>query len=261
MKKLLGKKGGDRFFYYPTRIGPHNPKDYGYEMESVKFSSRDGTKLHGWFLPARGGKKAHATVVFSHGNAGSMGYHFGFITWLVNEGYHVLMYDYRGFGFSEGKPERSGMIEDVLAAMRYVKTRKEVDPNRLVSFGHSLGGAKSIAALGKEKVSGLRAVISHAGFSSYTEMARVMGGEVGANVVGDEWAPRDWVSKIGVPLLIIHGEKDGVVPFAHGEELFARAGEPKTFFRVQGGDHQRSLVMNDGAYRKKVLQWLAKVLN
>ena len=89
----------------------------------------------------------------------------------------------------------------------------------------------------------------------------VIAGKVGGNLVTDEGAPKDSVMKIApVPLLIVHGTNDEVVPVAQGRQLFAAAAGPKTLFEVKGGHHGDSLTRNDGAYRKKVLAWLAEQL-
>jgi len=257
---VLGKDGGNQLFYFPTHDVPATPKDWGYKYEDVDFKSKDGTVLHGWFVPVQG-KKVKATVVFSHGNAGSIGHHLGFIMWFVDEGYNVLTYDYRGFGKSAGKVDRRGMVDDVRAAFDYVGKRADVNSERLVSFGHSLGGANSLAALAEAPVKGLSAVITDAAFSSYRAMAQTIAGEVGANLVTDEWAPQDAIAKISpVPLLIVHGTKDSVVPVAQGRLLFKAAREPKTMFEVKDGHHGDSLVRNNGAYRKKLLAWLDATL-
>ncbi len=255
---LLGRNGGNQLFYFPTRDEPATPKTWGYGYDEVDFKSKDGTALSGWYVPAAGKHrgKAKATVVFSHGNAGSMGHHLGFCMWLVAEGYNVFLYDYRGYGKSGGRVDRRGMIDDVRAAFGQVAMLPGAG-SRLVAMAHSLGGAKSIVALAEGPVRGLRAVVTDAAFSSYQAMARKIGGEAGVRLVSDELAPKDFVGKLApVPLLVIHGTADGVVPFAQGTELFAAAREPKTLFAVQGGGHGNALIVNNNEYRKKLLQWL-----
>jgi len=260
-ERFLGKNAGNRFFYYPTKTGPYPPDQYGFEFEDVTFPSEDGVKLHGWFIKAPKVKIPKGTVVFSHGNTGAVGYHVGFASWLIKGGYQVLLYDYRGFGKSEGKLDREGMLKDVRSAFAYLKTRKDVDQNKLISFGHSLGGAKSIAALGQKSVEGLRAVISLAGFASYKDMARIVGGELGADLVSDDHSARDFIEKLSpVPLMIVHGENDRVVPVGQGEILYGKAKGPKTFLKVEKGGHNDALSLNGGAYQKKVLVWLDEVL-
>lgn len=255
-KQVLGPKGGNQLFYFPTRDEPSTPANWGYKFENASFKSGDGTPLNGWFIPARAAK-AKATVVFSHGNAGSMSYHIGFVNWLVESGYNVLMYDYRGFGKSGGTVDRRGMIDDVKAAFAYASKRADVDSNRLVSYGHSLGGAKSVTALGESRVKGLRAVVIEGAFASYHAMAGVIGGQLGASLVTDELAPKDYVRQISpVPLLVVHGTRDEVVPVSQGRLLFEKAREPKTIFEVKTGRHGDSLSRDHGEFRKKVIVWL-----
>jgi uncharacterized protein len=260
-KKVLGNNGGNRLFYFPTKSAPHDPSRWGLKFEDVTFKSEDGTKLHGWFLKPPAGILAKGTIVFSHGNAGAVGHHIGFVAWMVKAGYKVLLYDYRGYGKSEGEIQRNGMLQDVRGALGYVATRKDVDHNRLISFGHSLGGAKSLAAIGQKNVAGLRAVISFAGFASYQDMARWVAGDVGGELVTDELSARDLVSRISpVPLLILHGTRDGTVPVGQAELLFKNAGQPKTLFKIEHGGHNDALAMNDGEYQKKILKWLDEVV-
>jgi fermentation-respiration switch protein FrsA (DUF1100 family) len=177
--------------------------------------------------------------------------------WLAEAGYNVLMYDYRGFGKSGGSVDRRGMINDVKAAFAYAAKRRDVDARHLVSYGHSLGGAKSVTALGETPVKGLRAVVIDGAFASYQTMAGVIGGQLGASLVTDELAPKDYVRKLSpVPLLVVHGSRDEVVPVSQGRQLYEAAGEPKTLFEVKSGRHGDSLSRDHGSYRKRMLAWL-----
>ena len=256
---MIGKKGGNQLFYFPTRDEPTTPAAWGLKYEAINFKSADGTPLHGWFIPAknRAAKAAKGTVVFSHGNAGSISYHLGFCTWLAEASYNVFMYDYRGFGKSGGTVDRRGMIDDVKAAFAYAGKRQDIDPNRLVSFGHSLGGAQSVTALGETPVKGLRAIIIDGAFASYQAMAGIIGGQLGASLVTDELAPKDFVKKLPpVPFLVVHGTNDEVVPVSQGLQLYEAAAQPKTLFEVKTGRHGTALSRDNGAYRKKMITWL-----
>jgi fermentation-respiration switch protein FrsA (DUF1100 family) len=258
-RAMLGENGGNKLFYFPTQSAPHTPKRYGREYQDVTFPAADGTQLHGWFIPAAKTAKTLGTVVFSHGNTGALGYHIGFIDWMIDSGYNVMMYDYRGFGKSTGSPSRMGLISDVQAAFAYTSKRADVEGKRLFSFGHSLGGAKSIVALSSAAVPNLRGVMTEGTFASYQGMAFHVAGNFGRNMVTDELAPKDHVAKLPVPLLIIHGSDDEVVPLQQGRQLFAAAVPRKTMFEVKGGHHGDSLSINQGAYRKKVLAWMSKL--
>ena len=259
-KSAIGNNGGNQLFYFPTRDEPATPAMWGLKFESIDFKSADGTPLHGWFIPAKN-KAAKGTVVFSHGNTGSIGYHLGFVTWLAEASYNVVMYDYRGFGKSGGSVDRRGMIDDVKAAFAYTLRRPDIDPTRVVSFGHSLGGSQSVTALAETPVKGLRAIVIDGAFASYQAMARIFGGQLGASLVTDEFAPKDFVKKLSpVPLLVVHGLHDEVVPVTQGRQLYEAAGQPKTFFEVKTGRHGNALSRDGGAYRKKMIAWLDAVM-
>lgn len=258
--EALGPQGGNRFFYYPTHDEPATPATWGFQFETVRFRSADGTPLHGWLIPKRGAKEK-GTIVFSHGNAGSLGHHLGFVAWLAEAGYNVLMFDYRGFGKSGGRVDRRGMVDDVKAAFAYAGRRPDLDSRRLISYGHSLGGAKSVTALGETPVKGLRAVVIDGAFASYQAMARIVAGKLGESLVTDELAPRDFVGKLSpVPLLVVHGARDEVVPVSQGRQLFKAARQPKTLFEVQAGHHGDSLARDRGEYRKRMLVWLEEAM-
>ena len=121
-------------------------------------------------------------------------------------------------------------------------------------------GAKSVTALGENRVQGLKAVVIDGAFASYQAMARILGGDLGKSLVTDELSPRDFVERIApVPLLVVHGTRDEIVPFSQGKELFERAGKPKTLFDVENGRHGDSLSRENGAYRKRMLEWLEQL--
>ena len=118
-----------------------------------------------------------------------------------------------------------------------------------------------MTAIGKKKVEGLRGVISFAGFASYQDMARRVAGDVGTELVTDELSARDFVSKIApVPLLIVHGTRDGTVPLSQADLLFQKAKKPRSYFKIVGGGHNRALSDHNGKYQKKILLWISGVL-
>ena len=259
---IFGKHGGDKLFYMPLKDIPYTPERYGYQFENVNFTSKDGTKLHGWFIPSKlGTQKAKATIVYSHGTYGSLAYHFGFVDWLIDAGYNVWMFDYRGYGKSEGKTSKRGIIEDTVAALKYIKTRKDIAQDKLISFGHSLGGAKSIAALAEYAPKGLKGVVVMGSFASYRDMASKIGGNIGKHLVSDTYNPEKLVKKLpNVPLLVIHGQQDRIVPFSHGKRIFENANKPKSILDPERGDHNNILFQNKNAIAKQLTAWIAKAL-
>ncbi|MFC5050302.1 alpha/beta hydrolase [Rubritalea spongiae] len=254
---MMGEEGGDSLFYYPTRDVPFTPKKHGYVYEDVFFEASDGVRLHGWWMPAKGKKKA--AVVYAHGNAGSVAHHFVFVYWLINAGYDVFLYDYRGYGQSEGKVNKAGIVKDAQAAIAYAGERSE----KLIVFGHSLGGAKSIAAVGMSAPDSLVAVVVDSTFASYRDMAERVAGARARSVVSASYDPVEYVAKLpdGVPLLVVHGTADETIPFAQAQKLYAAAQEPKRLMTVVGGNHVNCFFIREGRYRKDLLKWMERAVS
>jgi len=248
----------ESMFFYPDRAVYASPERMGVRAENVTFQNKEGMTLHGWFLPATG--KASATVLHLHGNAANISNHLPLVSWLPARGFHVLMFDYRGFGRSEGKPSLDGVVEDALAALAYVRTRAEVDASRLVVFGQSLGGATALRMLARD-ATGVRLGVIDSAFASYRGIARdvTRGGvlaPVAAVAVGvlppEERDPIAALKTIRVPLLFVHGKRDSVIPFRYSEELHAVAGPPSELWLVPGADHMMVFGV-PGQWREKLV--------
>ncbi len=138
----------ERMFFYPDAVKYTTPSQIGVRVEDVHVVSSDGSRLHGWFMPAVG--QAKATVLHLHGNAANISNHLPLVAWLPARGYNVLMIDYRGFGRSAGKPSLDGIVDDAAAALAYLRTRPDVDATRLIVFGQSIGGATALRMLARD---------------------------------------------------------------------------------------------------------------
>jgi len=226
-------------FYYPDRTKYDSPDQVGLAFEQVFFKSADGTLLSGWFIPAldvTSPLEARGTVVHMHGNAQNMTAQWQFVQWVPQRGYNVFVFDYRGYGQSHGMPEPKGVFEDAVAALDYLRARSDIDPNKLFVFGQSLGGMIAIASVGASQ-KGVRAVLAEAPFHSYTALAddRTPGE---GQLVDPAYCATTYVARLSpIPLLLIHGTNDKVVPYSHSEMLLAEAGEPKRLVTVEGGQH------------------------
>ena len=236
----------NHLFYRPDSHLYQTPTDSGLAYEDVTFESEDGTKLNGWFVPALG--RAEGTVIHFHGNAQNMSSHFTYVKWLPNKGFNVFLFDYRGYGKSEGRPGRRGVYEDSVAAIRYVQSRPDVDPDRLLIFGQSLGGANAIAAVGNNDFDGVRAVAVEGTFYSYRKIVRDKLAQVpiiswlrwplSFVLAGDSYSPSRVVDDISpTPLLFIHGTSDRVIPAKHSALLYERANDPKELWLLKYGRH------------------------
>lgn len=258
-----------RFFYYPDHNTYRQPSQIHPPAEVVTFSSADGTKLSGWFVPAIG--PAKGTVLHFHGNAQNLTAHFAFVAWLPAEGFNVFTFDYRGYGASEGHAERRGLYEDSLAALNYIATRPGIDTNRLCVFGQSLGGAQALAVLGDHPLPGIRAIAIESTFYSYRTITRdamakmplinLLRWPLSFLVIGNGSSPVDELRKLPpVPLVLVHGTADSVIPYYHSQWLFEEAKQPKQLWTVQGGEHTGAFINPNSHFRKMLVDFFSTAM-
>lgn len=262
---VIGMWGCDRPFYYPDARIRGTPADHDLAFEEVYFHSADGVRLHGWFLPARG--DARGTVIHLHGNAANLTGHYEFVRWLPEEGYHLFVFDYRGYGRSGGSITREGSILDAEAALDYVRSRPEVDSERVFALGQSLGGSVAIV-LAARRPGQLRGVVVEGAFTSYRDVARYHVMNHAVTVVlawwyplmlGRAFDPIDHVAAVSpTPILFVHGALDRVVPARMGRELFDAAKEPKEIWVVEGMDHYQMWEELAEESRRRVVEFFGR---
>lgn len=230
-------------FYAPDNDDwGHSPAYENLQYEDVFFSSKDGTQLHAWFVPAQGAgaelpEGIKGTVILVHGNAGNLTGHWPSVNWLPQRGYNVFLFDYRGYGQSQGHPSPEGLFEDTQSAIAYVRQRPGVDERKLLVIGQSLGGNNAIAAVGAGERQGVCALVIDSTFYSYSSMADSVLFGAGLLMNNDYSAHRHVRAVAPVPILFIHGTADEIVPYEQGVRLFELASEPKQFVSVPDGTH------------------------
>ena len=252
----------DSQFYRPSPQQYDAPENYGLAYEPVDFVTRDGVRLCAWWFPADAA--ATGTVIHCHGNGGNITGHFVQTAWLAAEGYHVLCFDYRGYGASAGKPTRAGMMADTHAAVDYVMVRKDLDPGAVLLFGQSLGGAVAITVAAERD--DLAGVAVDGPFSSYRQevewmlkrrwltrgVARVVP-RLGISLGHD---PIDCVDRVSpTPLFLMHGKDDQICPWEMSQDLYDRATEPKGLWLVPGAGHYEALNDMEEITRPKLLRF------
>lgn len=262
----LALSGCNSLFFQPNRIGYYQPKQFGLRSQDVFFKSKDGTQLTGWFLPAVGTPRG--TIVYFHGNGANISNHLVLVRWLPPAGYSVLLWDYRGYGVSGGEPSREGLIEDGVAAINYARSRKDVNPKRLVVFGQSLGGAVAISALARAGTQGVGALVVEGGFGSYREEVRRFLDQhwftwpfqypVAWLFFTDDHRAYDALPALAkVPFLVIASTGDHTVPFANGKELYeAFPGADKTLWVVKGMPHVTTFLADGSPWRARLVHYL-----
>jgi fermentation-respiration switch protein FrsA (DUF1100 family) len=234
----------------------------------VSIVAPDGVRLHAWFLPAKG--KAAGTILFLHGNAENISTHLASVHWLPARGFNVLLLDYRGYGRSEGTPTLPGVMADIESALGVLAARPDVDPQRIVVFGQSLGGSLAIYHVAHSAHRPrIRALVVESAFTGYRDIVSEKLASfwltwpfqwLPSLTVDDEYSPAPVIAKIHpIPLLLIHGDRDVIVPSHHGERLYALAGEPKEFWLVPGAAHIETLRRPE--YRDRFVDYLGRVLD
>ncbi len=260
---FFGQSACSSVFFYPQQELRAAPDRYGIAYQDVYFQTADNLRLHAWLLAAQGEKKG--SILFLHGNAENISTHLASVYWLPQEGYQVVLLDYRGYGHSEGVPDLPLILQDI---ERVIGDLAAKDPQAIVLFGQSLGGSLAIyAAAYSAHKDRLRAVVADSAFSSYREIARDVLGAFACTwilkwplslLVTDAFSPAPAVPLVSpVLLLLIHGEKDKVVPPQHSQQLFALAREPKQLWLIPQAGHIQTLQIPE--YRQRFLSFLQEV--
>ena len=212
--------------------GIWDPAPYGVNATDVWFESEDGVQLHGWWIPM---KRARGTVLYCHGNAGNITNRIGVYRYLHRMKLNVFAFDYRGYGRSEGVPSEKGVCADARAAWDHLSQELEESPERIVLFGHSLGGAIAIDCATKRACAGL---VAQSTFTNIKEMAKVRYPGVPLHLIAtNRFRSLDKVRHLEIPKLFIHGTADETIPHVIGERLFENAAEPKEWYSVPHAGH------------------------
>jgi uncharacterized protein len=245
-----------RFLYEPVRQIPYTPAKLGLDFEEVYFKTADRLQLHGWFIPAR---NARFTILYCHGNNGNMMYFLDTVNFLNKLGLNCFVFDYRGYGESQGTASEKGTYLDARAAYRWLKKKNGVEPRHIILFGWSLGG--SIAAYLATKVKSAALVIENT-FTTYSAIGQKFYPYMPVKLFARFSYPTiDYVRKITCPILVMHSKKDEIIPFEFGLEIFDAANEPKQFVEIFGR-HQIRYRSVPGktkigdAYKKAGTNWL-----
>ncbi len=236
----------------PGRALTMTPADARMDYEDVSFETSDGVTLHGWFIAGR----APRVLLFFHGNAGNISHRLDSIRQFRNLGLSVFIIDYRGYGQSEGRTTESGIYRDADAAWRYLTETRGVRPGDVVIFGRSLGG--SVAARLAAQQHPL-ALIVESSFTSVPDIAQELYPWLPARWLSRlSHATRDYVRDVRCPVLVVHSRDDEIIPFHHGQAIFAAAPEPRTLLTLRGS-HNDAYLRDERAYIEGVWAFLTGI--
>lgn len=230
-----------RLLYYPelpSRAIVATPEHIGLAYETVEIRTEDGIRLDGWYLPA--GEKSRAVLLFFHGNAGNISHRLDSLKIFSDLRLDVLIFDYRGYGRSEGQLSEQGTYRDAEAAWRYLTVERRVAEERIVLFGRSLGAAIA-AQLATRHDPG--ALIMESGFTSAPDLAAPYYPLFPVRLLARfRYSAKDYLKAVRSPVLIVHSVDDEIIPVQHGRDLFAAAREPKEFLEIRGGHNDGFLI-------------------
>jgi fermentation-respiration switch protein FrsA (DUF1100 family) len=242
-----------RLIYFPTRAHDATPRGLGLAHEELALVAGDGVRLHGWFLPEAGSR---LTLLVCHGNAGNVSHRLDrALLAHARLGVDVLLFDYRGYGKSEGAPDEEGTYRDARAAWDWLLARGQ-RPERIVLFGESLGAAVALQ-LALDTNGTARALVLESPFASVPEMARAVYPFLPVwPLVRTRYDNAGKAGRLRLPLLVLHGERDDIVPFAQGRRVFDAAPEPKRFYAIPGASHNDTYIAGGEAYWRTLREFL-----
>jgi uncharacterized protein len=225
----------NRLIYFPQKDGPYE-LDYGFPVQYVMFKADDGVSLSGAFCPA---ENARGSIMWCHGNGGNLSYGLPTAGQFRKLGLSVFLFDYRGYGRSDGSPDGEGIMRDAESAYRYLTEQLHVPSSRLVILGESLGGAPAIRVASRHDCA---ALIVQSTFTSIRDMAGVRYPYFSwlRFLVRTDFPNLETISTVRAPKLLIHSRTDEVVPFWMGDKLFAQAREPKERWVIDSARHNET---------------------
>ena len=242
--------------YFPDRELSSTPSEVGLDYEDVYLTTSDGVRIHAWHIPGR----SDTTLLWLHGNAGNISNRVDNIAVLHRRtGLGVLIVDYRGYGLSEGRPSESGLYSDAEAAFEYLVTDLRLDPREdIVLFGRSLGAGVAAELAARHAV---RCVILESGFTSVRAMAKAVYPSWMVSLTTPLLDARfDTLSKmdrITSPLMIVHGDRDEIVPLGMAEEIYSAAPGPKRLHVVRGATHNDTFIVGGTDYLEALRDFIA----
>ena len=227
--------------FFPSRVMNVNPSVLDLPWEDVYFNTKDHCKLNAWFLK---NPQAVSTVIFAHGNAGNISDRLFKIKFFYDLGLNVFIFDYRGYGKSEGRPSEAGVYLDAQAAYDYLLARPEVIKQNIILYGASIGG---VVAVDLATCREAALLVVEASITNAKDMARILYPFVPSFLLSLRLDSLSKVKTLTIPKLFIHSPDDELVPFWVGRKLFEAAREPKEFLKIHGGHNDGSITVDPAA--------------
>lgn len=243
-----------RLMYFPEHRLISTPHELGLRYEAISLRTEDGVELSAWFVPAAAPR---GVLLFCHGNAGNMSHRLASIQIFQQLGLSTFIFDYRGFGTSDGSPSEEGTYLDVKAAWDYLTQKRNVQPEAIILFGESMGGAVAAWLAQDHKPAGL---ILQSAFTSIKDIAASLYPFFPTSyLVRYGYDTQNYLRRVTCPILVAHSCDDDIVPYSHGVKLYETARGLKAFLELRG-DHNIGFLVSDESYIEGIQQFSSKVL-
>jgi hypothetical protein len=244
----------DRLLYFPLTALDGNPRQVGLEYQDVWLTTRDGERLHAWYLPH---PRQRGALLFLHGNAGNISHRLDSLAIFHRLGLAVLILDYRGYGASSGVPGERGTYLDAAAGWQHLVAERGFTPRQIVLFGRSLGGAVAAHTAAAEQPAGL---ILESTMSSVADLAADLYPWLPARwLTRHRYPAAEYVAAYRGPVLVAHSSNDEIVPYRHAARLLAAAGDRGRRLELRGG-HNDGFLVSGTAYVEGLDAFLRAVL-
>jgi uncharacterized protein len=243
--------------YFPNIARDHiaTPATAGLPYEDVSLRTEDGETLHAWWVPA---ENPHGAALVFHGNAGNISHRIDYARMFRSLGYGTLLVDYRGYDKSTGAPSEEGTYRDGLASWRWLVDVRGLRPDEIVVFGESLGGAVACWMAAHEKP---RAVVLASTFTSVPDLGADVYRFLPVRLLSRfKYDTRECLGQVSAPVLIVHSPRDDIIPYAHGQQLYTAASEPKQFLEIAGG-HNDGFIHTRSEWVKALGDFLERAAN
>jgi pimeloyl-ACP methyl ester carboxylesterase len=240
--------------YFPSRAIVETPDRAGLAYRDLGLETDDGERLHGWWIDTRRDPLGH--LLLCHGNAGNVGDRVLHAALLTATGFDVLVFDYRGYGRSSGRPSEEGTYRDARAALTCLLEQPGVDPARVFYLGESIGGAVAVDLALKRPPAGL---VLLSAFTGVRELGRVHYPFVPAALVPDAYPTLRRMNELRAPILVLHGDRDDIVPLSHGRALFEAAPGPKRMHVFRGLGHNDLVPLAGAELARVIASWEASL--
>lgn len=244
-----------RGIYFPIKEIENTPEIVGLPFEDIYIKTEDDIQINGWFIPQ---ERPRGTLLFCHGNAGNISHRLEIIKIFHKIDLNVFIFDYRGYGRSQGSPSEQGLYRDARAAFNYLVSREDINKEAIVVYGKSIGANVAVDLLSGVSA---KALISESAFTCAAEMGKKLFPYLPVKwIITIKYDALTKIRNITVPKLIIHSRDDEIIPFRLGEKLFEAASEPKEFYRMSGG-HNEAVFLAAEEFSARIDAFLGKYLN